>query len=358
MLTRREKRGVGRRTRRGFTLVEAVLSLAILGIIMASIGAASTVFVRLLPREKDPRVSALQMAAGLERLESDVNGMVAIHTMNASTLEFYVNGLAANGATALVSYAYDSKSNTLSRTVANQDAELVLSSARNFKFSYTLGSRPHPELTEPEAVASNLGTNVLSAIDQTHTIDATKAIRQEIRPTLAENASGWKVDAVKLRLKRHTHLGGGSCRIMLFRINDDETLATSPMALLDVPLTSLTHSTLPASEETYTFSNTPWLDPTDRVALVIMPIGSAIRAVLSRNNGYPSLRMHEFSDNTSVPLDTYQVYHRAVGKVMQPGDTPVSVQVLEGVSAEFLHSILGTELRQTTRLLAPVLVEP
>lgn len=342
---------------RGFTLVETVLSLAILGIIMASIGAASLVMMRLLPRSDDPRSVALTVSGALEQFESDVNSMTQIVIANDQVLQFYANGLDGDGPV-LVNYKIDQTENRLLRSLDNATPSPCLTGIDSAEFSYFTSERPHPEITEPEPFASDFGTGGFSSLELSSTIESNNAVKQDIALSFDDDVSSWRIESITLRMKRHTMMASGTCRVMFYRVNDDNSLGSTPIRQLHLSITGLTYYSFSAATITYEVSDMPWLEPDERIAVVIQPIGGAIRVHLATIADFPPFQIYDTSNGDTTDLTGYQLFFRLGGSVMRPGDEPMPMTVVESLTFEFKQLSVSESFSQYAKPLVPIVFEP
>ncbi len=131
--------------RGGFTLVELMVSLAVVSLVLAALTAASGFVARAVPAANDAGLAARDAEAFLERLREDVAFADGVMSLEETGFELIRDDGSASGGSQEVMYTWTSKGGPIARTV---EGETVSASpgASSCVFSYVREERANQEL--------------------------------------------------------------------------------------------------------------------------------------------------------------------------------------------------------------------
>jgi prepilin-type N-terminal cleavage/methylation domain-containing protein len=213
---------------RGFTLVELVLSLGIIGVLTVAIGSAIVMAAQAIPTGKLPTDNAVLAAAALDQMQRDLSTAISFSERTATAATFTVADRTGDNQPETIRYALlsDSKgvlgngaSGTLWRTINGVTAPIV-SNASAVALAYetessTSGTTTYSLVNSGEQeLASFTGWSGISASSNSFTVTDRDWIGQIVRPTIPANAVNLRITKVKLKLK-----GGGLLSLFSGSVN-------------------------------------------------------------------------------------------------------------------------------------------
>lgn len=354
----RSQRDRKHRAQRGVTLIEAVLSLAILGIIMASIGAATSVLMRLMPRTDDPRTVAIAASSLLERFDADVAAAITVLRDEPDALELLVAGLGEDNAPATVMYEYDGDQSAILRAVDGETSKPVIAGINDAQFGYTKIQRASAEEVEPKSVETEFGTETISCTSLWVPVESNRALRQRITPVLDEDASIWTIQSISLRLKQHVLFGGGTCRISFHYINDDATVNPTPFAQRNISISSLPSSSAAAEWASYEFEDMPWIDRERSIAVLVTAVGGSFRSHMAIGGGFTTVEFVNVTTGSATPIPGFLLCFELSGTEMVPSEQPAPIELVESITLLIEHPTLAEPFLHEAKSPVPILSQP
>lgn len=134
---RRHPDPAANRVRRGFTLVEVVVSVSILSLVMSGLMSALLLATRTLPRPDDPAMIASDADAAFELIMADAMLASSVKA-SGNALQLIIPDLNADDADEIVLYqlaAPDTPPTTLQRTFNGGAARTLLERVRTMSFT-------------------------------------------------------------------------------------------------------------------------------------------------------------------------------------------------------------------------------
>ena len=193
-------------SRRGFTLVELVVSLALGTMLMAALGSAVVLASRALPDRSSDVLSTMDAARALAAVAEELGTATELTRREAAavTAVLPADATATTGAAPrVVSYAWSSDGGSLRRTSSAGGAGDVLADVR--RFAVEVQSAP---VAKTWSVAGSTAPEQLHAAYTTYSsiefrsVDENKLSAQLVTPAWNSDWATWSVTKVRLRLLR------------------------------------------------------------------------------------------------------------------------------------------------------------
>ncbi len=275
----RHVRGTSSHLRHGFTLVETVLSLAVVSILLGAMGSLVVVASKSLPDRGRATTDVRTAAGGLERLSAELGYAVTLVDATRKYAEFTVADRNGDGAPETVRYEWTGKvGDPLTRQYNGGTPSVVVPSVQAFTLDFTVvstsSSLPSTTGSVPESLLAS-ASPVLVLLSQT--ADSSKPFGQAFIPTLGATARSWKVTRARFPSSR---VAGGGITSVQLRTTDGLGQPTSTI----LASTQVAQAALPASQSTtdVVFTDCPPLAPGQEIVLVFECV-----------SGCPSIRVGE-----------------------------------------------------------------
>jgi prepilin-type N-terminal cleavage/methylation domain-containing protein len=199
-------------TRRGFTLVEMVVSTLILAILIAVLGSVATLTARATNNRGLPTTQLAEGAEIIDRISGELRTALSFSERTARAVTFTVPDRNGDGAPETLRYTWSgTPGEPLMRSVNGVPA-VVAGRIYNLDFSYivrTAGPPPPPPTTEtPEMVLASHDDFAGAGTMASFGLSSTSWSSQYFKPALPSNALSWKVTRVQVMLKRDTNSTG------------------------------------------------------------------------------------------------------------------------------------------------------
>ncbi len=188
----------------GFTLLEVVTSMLIMGMIVTVIGAAMVISTQAIPAENSVQQQSLDSTAALRQMAEELETAVYITTHTATQVAFTVVDRNGDGLPERIRYAWSGTAgHPLTRSYNGATAVTVVENVDVFTLSYD-------ERTVNEVNAAPLvegSETLLAGYDSTENL-ADKEVQdgkwwgQFFQPVLVPGAVEWSVTRVKFKAKR------------------------------------------------------------------------------------------------------------------------------------------------------------
>jgi len=255
--------------RRGFTLIEAVISLAILSIIVVALGSAMLIASRAVPDADSPTQRILDAGQALECVASELCYALSVAQPTENSLEFTVPDRTGDGAPETVRYAWSGAAgDPITRTYNGGDPVAFLDNVHWSDIALDL---------TPVGAGGGAGNNegaeqLLIAHDDSggshvwRVVEPFKWGGQYLRPQLPTGAVGWRITRVRFRAQR-AGIIDGSDHVALV-VADGQCRPTGDL-LASTTLLELNLTGDPDFQE-FAFPSLPVLDPDTGVCLLIV----------------------------------------------------------------------------------------
>jgi len=193
-----------RRGRKGFTLVEMVLSLGIISILLVSMGGLIVVAAKSLPSRKKATDGTSSAGSALERISGELSQAISITEAKDKSIEFTVADRDASGSPETIRYQWSGvKDAPLERRYNGGLPTILADQLTSFGLTYSVEStkivRASSGLAVPEAQVA--GWNSILTLFSA-SADTGKPVGQNFMPTLPANTRSWTVTRVRFLCSR------------------------------------------------------------------------------------------------------------------------------------------------------------
>jgi len=198
---RQSKRG-GRLARRGFTLIEMVVTVAVLSVIMFGVGSAMIIAGRAMPDAANPAAAAITAGRALEQIATELQYAVAIIDSNATTIEFTVADRNNDDVPETIRYEWSgTPGDPLTRQYNAGSVVEIISSVQDFALSYDLETISSEVTAVDESAETVLieHSSTQNLVD--YAVNSSASYGQYFFPSLPADAVTWKVTRVQFFAK-------------------------------------------------------------------------------------------------------------------------------------------------------------
>jgi len=222
------------RQERAFTLMEVLVSTAVLGIVLTAVGSAMLVTTRAMPGQDNTNQNALDAVRTLDFMTSELSEATAVpeFTARAVTVTVPARGYGGHYHPADIRYAWSgTPGDPLTRQVDGGTVATFIENVHHFAVSGDLREVPG----DGGAVSEGAERLLVSHGPNTGGDQVSQEVRdsnwpgQYFRPILSGGAVGWRVTRIRFQAKR-SGLAVGELAAVLCRADADCEPAGSPLA--------------------------------------------------------------------------------------------------------------------------------
>jgi prepilin-type N-terminal cleavage/methylation domain-containing protein len=339
----------------GFTLVEMVLSLAIIGLVAVCISSVTVLAGKAMPSPRDRDVSNVASRETCARIAGEIASAVTINTMGPASIDFTVPDRDDDGINERYTYSWGGTPGDPILWTYNGSANQVLvDNARAFDIAMSADSvttsQAAPDAWSNEIVlARHVGPAATG-----HDVKYPTTLVQHFKPRLPVDSTGWMITRAEFQLRR---AAGGSQSPQL------QCLVT-PVSALGVPgfpsqSDTQTFATVTGSTTFvpcfFSFGTTPTYAPDTSALLsvrqtILMPAGSATNVAFCADASDSNAYAMWTTDGLTWTTDTDGGYACVMyGKVRRPSVTSVSQDLADSVTVT-LHAMQSQPSRVTARM--------
>lgn len=194
--------------RRAFTLMEALLAIAITAILMSAMGGVVVTLARATEQGNDVNSRASRSAGALAEIADDVRVSTGINELDSRSISLQVPDRDGDGLEETIRYTWNGTvGKPLERTYNLRPGYTVLPDIRSFSIS--MPQRSQPTLATSGTMTIFDGTTAPSgATGGSREVGAPGAIAQYIEPVLPDHAVEWTPQSLRVRLSRSGFANG------------------------------------------------------------------------------------------------------------------------------------------------------
>lgn len=255
-----------RTTCRGFTLVELVVSMAIMATIMLAIGSVMLLAARAMPDANSPARASIAAAGAVEQMITELQYAVSVNQRSSKMIEFAVADRDGNDVPEIIRYEWSGTSgDPLTRCYNAGTPANVLADVHEFNLSYDLETITTEIPEANESPRTTLLTYSSAQDLHDYPIKDTEWYAEYFMPGLPADAVSWSVSSVVL----HGKIDGpvdGEARVQL----QLPTVGNCPSGVV-LEEKTLLESTLLSGylEQEFQFSGTEGLSPEQGLNIVV-----------------------------------------------------------------------------------------
>jgi len=222
--TRRPRSSV---RRRGFSLVELVVALAMISIVMLATQSAIILAAKAIPDGRSSASNLLTSARAIERLTADLNYATSFLVTSSTQVKFMVPDRNGDGAADTIDYTWAGTGNALMRSYNSAAAVAVSGSLKEFSLVYdkkaAVAATTYSESSE--VLLSYFEPNGLLSTDWD--VTSTRWSGQCIKPaSLPGSATSWRPTRVKFKA-RYSGLATGQTLVQIRSTSNGGTVPTN-----------------------------------------------------------------------------------------------------------------------------------
>ncbi len=253
----------------GFTLMEVLVSSAVMGIVLVAIGSAILVTSRALPGERNSNQSLLISARKLDFITAELAGAVTVTEWTPTAVTFTVADRTADsdGDPETIRYAWAGEpGDPITRRQNGGEAAVFLENVEHFNVSGDLKEVPgdgQPQEGQEKLLVSHTpggGTLVYREVGDLNWPG------QYFRPVLAGGATGWRITRIRFQAKR-AGFPNGLLMPILARASAD--CVPVPGVLAWTTIDEVTLSEVAYTWQEFPVVGTPVFDPDEGAVLIL-----------------------------------------------------------------------------------------
>lgn len=252
--------------RRGFTLVELVVSMGIASALMAGVGASMLIASRAVPSAQGPSSVIVATGTVVSKVMAELQYATSVTARSATMIEFTLADRDSDGVEELIRYEWSGTAGApLTRQLNAGTAITICTDVRDFVLSYDLDP-----ISALATSGNESGETILRSYGQllhaeSFSITSGSWCGQYFFPVLPADAVSWRVTRVRL-YGRTSGTSDGECRVQLQTATSgglpSGTLLEEKMMLESGFLSGL-------GAQTFEFSTVSGLSPTAGLCLVV-----------------------------------------------------------------------------------------
>ncbi len=256
-----------RARRRGFTLIEVLLSVSIATVIVGGMASAVLVASKALPKSDAPAASDDAAPRAMRQLLADLRVATSFTVAGSEAVEFTVGDRDKDAVEEIVRYSWSKTAgDPLVRSVNGAADEKILDNVHQFQLDYSLLARTLQPVTDATVTSAEtlLASNEATVGLNLYALSSNKWIAQIVCPTIPSDALSWQVTRAEVELKSIGVLG--TIDVLLIPVQ-------SPTKPVNLELGKSTLATgilsLTSRFESVSLASAPELHPRDSLALAV-----------------------------------------------------------------------------------------
>lgn len=260
--------------RRGFTLVEMVLSMAVMTVLLGGIASAMILASRAMPDRDTPFSNTMDGYYAADRLAGELYAARSFSVMSPTQVTFTVADRNNDGVPETISYTWSGTAGASLMRQYNTDPVVALADSVN-EFALTYDRRTVCN-TIPSGVNESAETLLVSYDSSTGSqsdfaITNNAWVGQFFKPTLPADATSWKITRVKIQAQVHG-ANKGTTRVQLRPSEVSNFPSTTVLDEVQM-LENVLSPTYTWRE--FSFSKASGISPTQGICLVLQWVSDA-----------------------------------------------------------------------------------
>lgn len=200
--------------RRGYTLLEVVLAMAIMAVVLLGAQSAVVIAARAIPSGTGGPSAVVAASAALGTLADDLPVALSIDTMTSTDIQFVVPDRTGDAVNDTIRYVWSGiAGDPLKRIVNGGAGQVVIAGVQDFALAYDTAQVALPA-TWSDGPEVTLFSYAPSAPLDTGVVQSAKWWAQYFKPTLAANVRSWTVTRITFSATKHSG-STGSARAQL-----------------------------------------------------------------------------------------------------------------------------------------------
>lgn len=302
------------RPARAFTLVEAVLSMAIAAILLVGMAAAIRASISGADTGADTNARALAAQSAIEQLRSELATATTLTTTAPASIAFTVPDRDSDGQPETIAYAWSGTPGAPLTRTFNGSAATCIADVRSLTITEVLRSAPVVTESAESTLASCeflLPTSLVEA-----PVNSSSRVAVFFRITPPDGVQSWRLTRFRVSLRRETLVvTPATVTASLHAANAAGLPTGSSIASRTASINLGVSNLVPAFIE-FAF-NTPGLSPSSGFCIVLSsPNPTAVRATIHTSGGTYNthlLRSTNAGATWSAPNDSDEIRFQALG---------------------------------------------
>lgn len=206
------------RRRCGFTLIELVLSLSLVGVVLVALGSILSLSMRAMPQSSDAASHIRNAAFPVNVMTEELGSAIEFLAITSREVRFRVNDRTGDGLPETITYSWSgTPGDPVLRRVNTDDFRPLIESVRHIRFGASVQTRtqttrytaePVAFMTEASENTSLLGSLTALLNSQKRPIRLTQGFFQQMRHNpVPVDALYWTPQRVSVRLERNSTPG-------------------------------------------------------------------------------------------------------------------------------------------------------
>ena len=356
---------------RAFSLIEMVLSLSLVGLVLASLGSMLAFSMQAAPRPDDPVVRVTDAALPISIMTEEIGSATSIVSLSAASITFEVADRTGDGSPETITYRWDgTPGDSLVREINGGDPQSVLTDVHSLEFEPDTNSYTYEVVTpgsasdysrELSSDTSHLAKIVALVNSRLVPIDLNEGFFQRVRSdAIPDGALYWTPDYVDVLLEQAISDSNGRVRLEVRLFESGQvssvSLASRVIHALDLGSENWIRIDIPGELK---------LDPNDELGVALICIDGndsvAVRVFqqLVFTGEHAMLRSSDAGLTWSSGLTTRMGYRIRASYFTESGRTSSTEKTVSSIRVTVSPTgLAGTSVVTTVDLPAPVRIAP
>jgi prepilin-type N-terminal cleavage/methylation domain-containing protein len=291
-----------RKSATGFTLIEMVISLAIMAVIATALGSTLVLASRALDQESGPAAQTLATRRASDRLLAELAAASGFSERTATAVTFTVPDRDGDGVPETIRYAWSGTAGApLTRQYNGGAPDVMLADVQRLNLTYLLRTLDPPPPKEVESAEQVLVVhdNAPGGLFKEQSVQDKNGCGAYFKPVLPANAVRWKVTRIEFVARRPLTASGNLTLQVTYPTATlrpgTQVLATTNLAASSLPLLS--------GWQSVSFTTLDSLEVDKGLCFTARTVGSTVQAMFQYEEGGTPM----------TPNTHWMVFNNAVG---------------------------------------------